>query len=88
MTLEEKIEALTKNFEYLQAQNEEKEAQNNYLRRQLDAFMKEKRRNLKRAHPLQGDPVLPGQEKKMNPLLMVHPMEMTVLGFLGGNQGK
>ena len=47
MTLEEKIEALTKNFEYLQAQNEEKEAQNNYLRRQLDAFMKEKRRNLR-----------------------------------------
>ena len=47
MTLEERIEALTKNFEYLQAQNEEKEAQNNYLRRQLDVFMKEKRRNLK-----------------------------------------
>ena len=47
MTLEEKIEALTKNFEYLQAQNEEKEAQNNYLRRQLDAFLKEKRRNLR-----------------------------------------
>ena len=47
MTLEERIEALTKNFEYLQAQNEEKEAQNTYLGRQLDVFMKEKRRNLK-----------------------------------------
>jgi len=47
MSLEEKIEALTKNFEYLQAKNEEKEAQNDYLRRQLDAFMKEKRRNLR-----------------------------------------
>jgi len=31
MSLEEKIEALTKNFEYLQAKNEEKEAQNDYL---------------------------------------------------------
>ena len=47
MTLEEKIEALTKNFEYLLAKNEEKEAQNDYLRRQLDAFKKEKRRNLR-----------------------------------------
>ena len=47
MTLEEKIEALTKNFEYLLAKNEEKEAQNDYLLRQLDAFKKEKRRNLR-----------------------------------------
>ena len=47
MSLEEKIEALTKNFEYLQARYEEKEAQNDYLRKQLDAFMKEKRRNLR-----------------------------------------
>jgi len=47
MTLEERFEALMKNFECLQAQHEEKEAQNTYLRRQLDGFMKEKRRDLK-----------------------------------------
>ena len=47
MSLEEKTEALTKNFEYLQAKYEEKETQNDYLRKQLDTFMKEKRRNLR-----------------------------------------
>ena len=47
MSVEEKIEALSKNFEYLQARYEEKEAQNDYLRKQLDTFMKEKRRNLR-----------------------------------------
>ena len=47
MSLEEKIEALSKNFEYLQARYDEKEAQNDYLRKQLDTFMKEKRRNLR-----------------------------------------
>ena len=36
-----------KSCEYLQAQNEEKEAQNAYLRRQLDDFMKQKRRDLR-----------------------------------------
>jgi len=54
MSLEEKIEALTKNFEYLQAKYEEKETQNDYLRRQLDTFMKEKRRNLGAHHPQGG----------------------------------
>ena len=44
---EGKIEALSKNFEYLQAKYDEKEAQNDYLRKQLDTFMKEKRRNLR-----------------------------------------
>ena len=47
MSVEEKIEALSKNFEYLQARYDEKEAQNDYLRKQLDTFMKEKRRNLR-----------------------------------------
>ena len=47
MSVEEKIEALSKNFEYLQAKYDEKEAQNDYLRKQLDTFMKEKRRNLR-----------------------------------------
>ena len=47
MTLEEKIEALTQNFQHLQSKCEEKEAQNDYFQKQLDTFMKEKRRGLR-----------------------------------------
>jgi len=46
MTLEQKFEALIKNCECLQAQNEEMANQNAYLRRQLGEFMRQKRREI------------------------------------------
>ena len=57
-----------KNFESLQAQNEEKEAQNNYLRRQLDVFMKEKRRDLKSSSSSRQHGSARGGEDKEGPL--------------------
>ena len=54
MTLEEKIEALSKNFQHLQTKYDEKEAQNEYLLKQLDIFMKEKRRNMRSSSSSRG----------------------------------
>ena len=54
MSVEEKIEALSKNFQHLQAKYDEKEAQNDYLLKQLDTFMKEKRRNLRSSSSSRG----------------------------------
>ena len=44
LSLEERFEALLKNCESLRAQKEEKEAQNEYLRRQLQDFMRQRRK--------------------------------------------
>ena len=54
MSVEEKIEALTKNVEYLRTRCDEKEAQNDYLRKQLDTFMKEKRRSMRSSSSSRG----------------------------------
>jgi len=54
MSVEEKIEALSKNVEYLRTRCDEKEAQNEYLRKQLDTFMKEKRRDLRSSSSSRG----------------------------------
>ena len=47
MSLEERFEALMKNCEFLKAQNEEKEAQNLYLRKQLESSLKERRKAMR-----------------------------------------
>ena len=47
MSLEERFEALTKNCEFLRAQNEEKEAQNHYLKKQLESSLKERRKAMR-----------------------------------------
>ena len=54
MSVEEKIEALTKNVQHLQARYDEKDAQNDYLRKQLDTFMKEKRRSMRSSSSSKG----------------------------------
>jgi len=43
MTLEERFEALMKNCEHLQVQNEEMAAQNEYLRKQLGESLRQKK---------------------------------------------
>ena len=56
MTLEQKFEALIKNCECLQAQNEEMANQNAYLRRQLGESMRQRRREIRSltsSHPSQ-----------------------------------
>jgi len=47
MTLEERFEALMKNCEHLQAQNEEMANQNAYLRRQLGESMRQRRKEIR-----------------------------------------
>jgi len=47
MTLEEKFEALMKNYEAMRLQNEEIKNQNEYLRRQLGESMKQRRKELR-----------------------------------------
>ena len=46
MTLEERFEAVMKNYEHIQARNEELANQNEYLRRQLGDSLRQKRREL------------------------------------------
>ena len=47
LSLEERFEALMKNCEFLRTQNEEKTAQNEYLRKQLHDSMRRRRRALR-----------------------------------------
>ena len=47
MTLEERFEAIMRNYEHLQARNEEMANQNEYLRRQLGDSLRQKRRDLR-----------------------------------------
>ena len=47
MSVEERFEALMKNCEFLKAQTEEKEAQNHYLRKQLESSLKERRKAMR-----------------------------------------
>ena len=57
-----------KNFEHLQAQKEEKEAQNTYLRRQLDVFMRVKRRELKSSSSSRRPGSVRAEEEEDEPL--------------------
>ena len=68
MTLEEKIDALTKNFQHLQTKYDEKGAQNDYFRKQLNTFMKEKRRDLKSSYSSRQHGSARGGEGKEGPL--------------------
>jgi len=47
MTLEEKFEALMKNYESLRIQNEEIKGQNEYLKQQLGESMKQRRKEMR-----------------------------------------
>jgi len=49
MTSEERFEVLMKNCEQMRYHNEELKNQNEYLRRQLDDAMKQKRRDIRRS---------------------------------------
>jgi len=50
MTLEEKFEALMKNYEAMRLQNEEFKNQNEYLKRQLGESIKQKQKELRSSH--------------------------------------
>ena len=47
MTLEEKFEALMRNYEAIRLQNDEIKGHNEYLKRQLGESMKQKRKELR-----------------------------------------
>ena len=69
MSLEEKFEALMKNCEFLKAQNKEKEAQNQYLRKQLESSLKERRRAMRSSSSSRRSSSARGGEKEEEPYL-------------------
>jgi len=70
MSLEERFEALMKNCEFLKTQNEEKEAQNQYLRKQLESSLKERRKAMRSSSSSRrSGSVRRGKEKEDEPYL-------------------
>jgi len=72
-----------KNCEFLRAQNEKKDAQNEYLRKQLHDSMRRRRRAIRSLpHPV--PPILSGLKKKeRNPTLRDPVLKMEPLGVQG-----
>jgi len=67
MNLEERFEALMKNYEHLQVQNEEMTAQNEYLRKQLGESLKHKRRELQSSSSSRPPGSARGEEEEEEP---------------------
>ena len=87
MNLEERFEALMKNCEHLQVQNEEMAAQNEYLRKQLGESLKQERREL-RSFSSSRPPGFAGvKKKKRNPTPMVPQVKMPLQGPKGEEGG-
>jgi len=68
MTLEERLEAIMKNCEHLQARNEEKANQNEHLRRQLGHSLRQKRRERRSSSSSRPPGSAQGEEEEEGPL--------------------